>query len=137
MLTATNCILVVLAALSLGFTISVHRHYNHVLLIHRRVRTNSVSNVRWILFFTAVSARMLLEVGRDASLLHNAEALKEPRDVALFYLASMAWGAAMALLCFALEHQRRHRSSGYMMRVASMYDGTWCPGCPRPAYALP
>eukprot|EP00039_Didymoeca_costata_P011193 m.156045 g.156045 ORF g.156045 m.156045 type:complete len:117 (+) comp15093_c0_seq8:16-366(+) len=59
-----NVVLILITLLSCGFALAIKRHFNHVLLIHRRVRTAAVSNTSWILFFGSTAARTSLSIGK-------------------------------------------------------------------------
>eukprot|EP00039_Didymoeca_costata_P011188 m.155998 g.155998 ORF g.155998 m.155998 type:complete len:330 (+) comp15093_c0_seq1:16-1005(+) len=103
-----NVVLILITLLSCGFALAIKRHFNHVLLIHRRVRTAAVSNTSWILFFGSTAARTSLSIGRNAS----QNKIGSIQDLVCFYGLEIAEGCALMFLCIALNHQRIHRSSG-------------------------
>jgi hypothetical protein len=107
-----SILLIFLGLLAAGFALTIRQRYNHVLLIHKRVRTKAVSNNHWMAYYAAITVRMTLGVARS-ELDVTPDTMSMP-DLVLFLATAVIDGLAMALVCGALNYQLRHRSGSAM-----------------------
>eukprot|EP00040_Diaphanoeca_grandis_P028880 m.168069 g.168069 ORF g.168069 m.168069 type:complete len:351 (-) comp31490_c0_seq1:71-1123(-) len=99
--------IILLACISaITFASIIAWRYNHVLVIHRRVRTRTVSNTNWIVYFIAAGVENGLHLCRILTWELNNDVL----NFSLFYAQLFASGLSAILLCLALDYQRRYRS---------------------------
>ena len=105
---AISIITILLLVMALGFAITIRNHYNHVLLIHKRVHTKATSNNHWMGFYSAFAVRWAITIGRsEVAVVPHAASTP---DLVLFVATSVVEGLAMILLCAALNYQLTHRS---------------------------
>lgn len=99
-------ILILACVSAITFATIIAWRYNHVLVIHRKIRFRTVSNTNWIVYFVVAGIANGLHLCRIVSWDKRMEQL----DFILFYIQLFTTGMSSILLCLALDYQRRHRS---------------------------
>jgi len=99
---------ITLGALCLIFAVLTAVRYNSVTVFEMKVQQPSISNTMWILYFVSLFLRAGTDATRFALYDPNGKAIK---DTVLVVISLVLTGLTTLFLSFALNHQRRHRSS--------------------------
>jgi len=92
---------------SLGFSIVIAFKYNYIKVLNRRVHSATISNTFWIVFYFTDGLRQIFNSVRFAMLETEGTRLKDT----LFLGSLVLYGVTTLSLSFALNHQRKYRSS--------------------------
>ncbi|KAL6077355.1 G protein-coupled receptor [Balamuthia mandrillaris] len=98
---------ILMAMTSLVFCLIAAIKYNSVKVFNRSIRTENISNTMWILFYVFIALRAASNAVRYALDRHSDEYL----DTYFVYSSIVLYGVTALSLCFALNHQRKHRST--------------------------
>jgi len=89
------------------FAIIIGFKYNSVDVFNKKIRTQTISNTLWILYYMTLGLR-----GACNTVRYAMDKTQEQRIEAIFFIASLTLHGFTALaLSLALNHQRRYRSS--------------------------
>jgi len=102
--TVVVCSLVTLTCIII--TCIIGFRYNSVKVFNRKIRTKSISNTLWILFFLTVGLRNAID-----AVLFSVQNLTESTKDILSLQIYVFHGIGCLTLCLALNHQRKYRSS--------------------------
>ncbi|GAM20664.1 hypothetical protein SAMD00019534_038390 [Acytostelium subglobosum LB1] len=81
--------------------------YNSVAVFHKKIRTQTISNTIWILYYLVLGLR-----GASNTVRFAMNRNKEEEAEKIFFIASLTLSGFTALtLALALNHQRKYRSS--------------------------
>ncbi|EFA84002.1 hypothetical protein PPL_03075 [Heterostelium album PN500] len=103
-------ITIIFATLALAcfiFAIIIAFKYNSVAVFHKKIRTQTISNTIWILYYLTLGLR-----GSANTIRYAMQKDKEEDIERVFFVASLTLNGFTALtLTLALNHQRKYRSS--------------------------
>eukprot|EP01113_Clastostelium_recurvatum_P025835 TRINITY_DN3104_c0_g1_i1.p1 TRINITY_DN3104_c0_g1~~TRINITY_DN3104_c0_g1_i1.p1 ORF type:complete len:310 (+),score=51.41 TRINITY_DN3104_c0_g1_i1:153-1082(+) len=104
---STSILFAIFSVTCLIFSIIIAFKYNSVTVFNKKIRTQSISNTMWIVYFITLCLRSVTNTVRYAM-----DRRSEAQIDWIFFLASLILhGITAFALSLALNHQRKYRSS--------------------------
>ncbi|KAL9980494.1 hypothetical protein ACROYT_G009094 [Oculina patagonica] len=116
----TSIIYITIAAVCILSSLVTHFKYNSVTVLNLKVRSNVISNVAWIAYFTVLFVRSVVGAVIYGITSKNDN---QPTKLMVYFIADGALKSLEVLcLSWALHHQWKYRSAGFIQQEINSFN---------------